>query len=259
MVKRDGLWYKLRIKLTEMFAPTEFRCLGCGRDVFDELGFCEECRANLPYNNGKTCKRCGVAIDGAEDYCGNCAEDKVYFDKAYSPFGYEGVVRKAILAMKFGNCGAYARVLARYLAFTVNKYDVLFDIVVPVPMSKASFRKRGYNQAELLARGFCDIMDCDDKFVDALSKIKDTTPQEKLGKKERKENLIGCIRVKDGAKTRVKGKIVLLVDDIKTTGATINECAKVLKLKGAKAVYAVTVASRAENFVFEVTDEHVPR
>ena len=251
-MKRDGLLYKLRTKLTELVAPVEFRCLSCGKDVFDEIGFCEDCRKSLPYNNGKTCLRCGVALDGENDYCGNCAEDKIYFDKAYSPFCYDGAVRKAILAMKFGNCGSYARVLARYLAFAVNKYNVPFDVVVPVPMSAASYKKRGYNQAELLARGFCDIMGVNDKFANALVKVKDTAPQEKLGRKERKENLVGCIRVKDEFKQKIKGKIVLLVDDIKTTGATINECAKALKLKGATAVYAVTVASRAENFLFEV-------
>lgn len=68
------LLYKLRTKLAELFAPVEFRCIGCGKDVFDEVGFCDECRTKLPFNNGKTCKRCGVAIDGEEDYCGNCVE-----------------------------------------------------------------------------------------------------------------------------------------------------------------------------------------
>ena len=87
------LWYKLRTKLAELFAPVEFRCIGCGKDVFDEVGFCDECRTKLPFNNGKTCKRCGVAIDGEEDYCGNCVEEKMYFDRAYSAFVYDGIER----------------------------------------------------------------------------------------------------------------------------------------------------------------------
>lgn len=227
----------------------EFRCIGCGKDVFDEVGFCDECRAKLPFNNGKTCKRCGVAIDGEEDYCGNCVEEKMYFDRAYSAFVYDGIVRKTILRMKFSACGTYARVFARYLVFLAEKQGLQYDVVTCVPMSAASYKKRGYNQAELLARGFCDIMDCNDKFVVALQKIKDTAPQEKLTKFERKENLIGCFRVADGVD--VKGKRVLLIDDIKTTGSTVNECAKVLKRKGATSVEVLTVASRPEYFVYE--------
>lgn len=145
--------YKLRTKLTELFAPVGFRCIACGREVFDEVGFCDECRAKLPFNNGKTCKKCGVRIDGEEDYCGNCVEGKMYFDRAYSVFDYDGVVRRAILRMKFGNCGSYARVLSRYLAYLANKLKLDFDIVTFVPMSKSSYKKRRYNQAELLARG----------------------------------------------------------------------------------------------------------
>ena len=243
------LWYKLRTKLAELFAPVEFRCIGCGKDVFDEVGFCDECRTKLPFNNGKTCKRCGVAIDGEEDYCGNCVEEKMYFDRAYSAFVYDGIVRKTILRMKFSECGTYARVFARYLVFLAEKQGLQYDVVTCVPMSAASYKKRGYNQAELLARGFCDIMDCNDKFVVALQKIKDTAPQEKLTKFERKENLIGCFRVADGVD--VKGKRVLLIDDIKTTGSTVNECAKVLKRKGAINVEVLTVASRPEYCVFE--------
>lgn len=92
-------------------------------------------------------------------------------------------------------------------------------------------------------------MGIDDKFVATLVKVKDTSPQEKLNRAERKQNLIGCFRLADGVS--VKGKSVLLIDDIKTTGSTVNECAKVLKLKGAAGVNVLTVASRPEYFVYE--------
>lgn len=242
-------WYKVRSCLTELFAPN-VRCLNCGAEVFDKIGFCNDCRKTLPYNNGKTCLHCGVAIDGEEDYCGNCGEEKNYFDRVYSAFSYDGGIRKAILSMKFGNCGSYARILSRYLAFIADKHNLQFDVVTFVPMSATAKRKRGYNQSELLARGFCDIINADEKFVSALCKVKDTTPQEKLGKMERKQNLVGCFAVANGVD--LKGKHVLLVDDVKTTGATANECAKVLKRKGAASVVVVTVASRPENFVYEI-------
>ncbi len=239
----------LRRRLAKVFAPVDCRCLGCGRDVFDELGFCPDCLKRVTFNNGKICKRCGVALDGDEDYCGNCAFDKIYFDRAFSPFCYDGVIREAIVAMKFNNLGAYADVLARYLVFEAQRRHLVFDVVTFAPMSKGSLKKRRYNQAQLLAEQFCDILDIRDKLQETIVKIRDTVPQERLSRTERKTNLVGSYRLHP--KADVKNKSVLLIDDVKTTGATVNECAKVLKNHGATQVVALTVASRKENFIFE--------
>lgn len=241
---------KLRNKLRFAVAPVEFKCLNCGVDVFDNLGFCPNCLKKVKFNNGKTCLRCGVALHGAEDYCGHCAFEKTYFDRAYSPFCYEGAVQKAILNMKFNNLGCNAEILARYLVFTAQKQNLQFDVVTFVPMSPKALKKRGYNQARLLAEHFCDQLELD-KPVEALTKIKETERQEKLGKKERKENLVGAFSARDV----VRGKRVLLIDDIKTTGATLNECAKALKRKGAISVVCLTVASREEHTVWEIEEE----
>ena len=234
--------------ISELFAPTEFKCLVCGKDVFDELGFCPDCMKKVVFNNGKTCKQCGIGIDGDEDYCGNCAYDKLYFDRAYSVFSYEGAVQQAILRMKFDNMGSNSRVLARYLVFLSQKHDLQYDIVTFAPMSKKSLQKRRYNQAQLLAKDFCAILEQDDLLVEAVVKTKETVAQEQLTKAERKTNLIDTY----GINADVKGKRVLVIDDVKTTGATINECAKVLKRAGATEVIAITVASRRESFQFEV-------
>lgn len=229
-----------------MFAPTA-RCLNCGKDVFDGTGFCADCAKDVVYNNGKTCKRCGVGIDGAEDYCENCSYDKMYFDRAYSVFSYEGAIQKAILLMKFNNLATYARVLATYLVFMAKQADIQYDVVAYAPMSVKSLRKRGYNQAQLLAKHFCNLQDKDDLLVEAIVKIKETQAQEQLNKAERKTNLVGAYKIN----ADVKGKRVLVIDDVKTTGATLNECAKVLKRAGATAVYGLTVASRKEHFNYE--------
>ena len=144
--------------LQNIFAPTNYKCLNCGRDVFDDSGFCPDCAKLLPINNGKTCPRCGVGIDGEEIYCGNCAFDKVFFDKAYSAFHYDGIIKKAIVKMKFYNLGGYAIPLAYHLVELARKQNLTFDVVTFAPMSKSSKRKRGYNQAQLLANAFCDIL-----------------------------------------------------------------------------------------------------
>ena len=225
--------------------------MNCGREVFDGLGFCPECKESAVLNVGKTCKRCGAAIDGAEDYCGNCAFDKIYFDRGYSAFVYDGSVRNSILRFKFGNCGNFARIFAKFLAEVVIRHGIEFDLVAYVPMSKNSLKKRGYNQAKLLAQHFCKILDCGDKFADAVIKVKETEPQESLGRAERKTNLVGAYK----CVAEVKGCRVLVIDDIKTTGATLNECAKVLKKAGAVSVIGLTVASPREKFMYEVEDE----
>lgn len=245
--------YKLRgiaDKIIEVVAPVGVSCMCCGREIFDDLGFCPDCLKTVVMNDGKTCKRCGVGLDGAEDYCNNCAFDKIYFDKSYAVFSYEGAVQKAILDMKFNNLGRYAKVFARYLAYLAVKNNLEFDAVCFPPMSAKSKRARGYNQAQLLAKYFCDIMDCNEKYLDALAKVKETERQERLNKTDRKQNLIGAFAVK----ADVKGKRVLIVDDVKTTGATLNECAKVLKKKGAVSVVGLMLSARKENIPFEIEE-----
>jgi len=237
--------------LIEAIAPVEFKCINCGRDIFDELGFCKDCLKEVVFNNGKTCKRCGVGIDGAEDYCGNCSFDKIYFDRSYAVFSYEGAVQKAILQMKFNGKGRYAKVFARYLAYCACKNNLEFDAVCFPPMSAKAKRKRFYNQSQLLAEYFCDIINCNDRYLDALTKVKETERQEKLGKSARKENLVGAYKVI----ADVKGKRVLVIDDVKTTGATLNECAKVLKRAGAVSVVGLMVSARKENIDFEIDSE----
>lgn len=242
---------RIKEKISQWFAPSHFKCVGCGKELFDQVGFCQDCLKQVVFNNGKTCPRCGVGIDGAETYCGNCAYDKVYFDKAYSAFSYEGMVKKAILDMKFHNMACNAKVLARYLVFLSQKHNLQFDIVCYAPMTASAKRKRRYNQAQMLAMYFCDMLGRDDALVDAIEKSHDTTPQEKLNKQQRKKNLVGAYKLR----ANVKGKRVLVIDDIKTTGSTLNECAKVLKRGGAISVVCLTVASRKENYSYENADE----
>ncbi len=242
---------KIKEKIEQWFAPSQFKCIGCGAELFNEVGFCSDCLKQVVFNNGKTCPRCGVGIDGAETYCGSCSYDKVYFDRAYSAFSYEGAVKKAILDMKFHNMACNARVFARYLVFLAQKNNLQFDLVCYAPMTSSAKRKRRYNQAQMLAMHFCNLMDRESALSNAIQKQRDTVPQEKLNKHERKQNLVGAYNLT----ANVKGKRVLVIDDIKTTGSTLNECARVLKRGGALSVVCLTVASRKENFASEREDE----
>ena len=242
---------RLKAWLSELLAPTECRCLNCGREVFNGLGFCDDCKKTAILNVGKTCKRCGRSIEGAEDYCTNCSFDRIYFDKSYSAFVYDGSIRDAILKFKFAGYGNFARIFAKHLAALAVKNNLEFDVVAYAPMTKKAIKERGYNQAGLLAERFCDILECGDKLCNAVAKIKETERQETLGRTERKTNLIGAYR----CIANVEGKRVLVIDDINTTGATLNECAKVLKRSGAVRVVGLMIASPREKFDYEVEDE----
>lgn len=217
--------------------PT-FRCMLCGADCFDNVGICANCISQFHFNDKKTCLKCGCRLSGKSDYCGNCAE-QVFFDRAFSPFVYEDGIRKVIHSLKFGNNGAVAEVLARHLANTYVMKGLNVDLVCFVPMDKDALKQRGYNQSQLLSQYFCDIIkkNC----FNLLEKIKKTDRQEKLDFKQRKENLTGAFKVLD--KELVKDKRILIIDDVKTTGSTLNECARMLKKSKAKEVYALTVAS----------------
>lgn len=239
-------WSKVHEAVADIITPT-CKCLNCGREVFDDTGFCVECKKLVVYNNGKTCPRCGVGIDGEEEYCGNCAFDKIYFDRAYSVFSYEGAVKNAILQMKFANKGRYAKTLAQYLVFMARNLNLEFDMVCFAPMTAKSKRQRRYNQSQLLAKYFCELMGRSECSTEAIVKIKETERQETLSKDERKTNLVGAYKIN----AEVQGLRVLVIDDVKTTGSTINECAKVLKKHKAASVVGLTVAARKEHFNYE--------
>lgn len=113
--------------------------------------------------------------------------------------------------------------------------------IIPVPLFWTKFLKRGYNQAALLAKTISS--ECDMEYADILKRIKDTKTQTRLSTEARRKNVYGAFMLKSG---EVEGKNVLLVDDVMTTGATINECARVLKEAGAKEVYSCVAAITPE-------------
>ena len=239
---------KLLHKLAKLFAMTSNKCMLCGVDIFDNAtGFCDRCIKKVSFNNGHTCLRCGTKIVSTQSFCANCNFDTIYFDKAYSPFVYEGEVVKIIHQVKFGGYAGLLDILANYVAFIVDKHKIKFDHVCYVPMTQQSLEQRGYNQAQLLAQQYCSLIGT--MPLDVLVKKKQTQRQEQLGRAERKKNVDNAFAVVD--KLQVKNKTILLLDDVKTTGATLNNCAKALKKAGATSVICVTLASTPEQFVYE--------
>ncbi|MCL2080126.1 MAG: ComF family protein [Oscillospiraceae bacterium] len=203
------------------------------------------------------CVFCGRILNKADDdWCDNCTEslpfaenhgyqDGEVFDFCVSPLYYIGVVRRSILRYKFRGAYHYAPVFAKLLAecvreaFADQPSSMGYDIVSWVPLSAKRKQKRGYDQAMLLAVGAA--LRLDEAAVETLQKSRNVGAQSELGDKtERNQNIVGAYTASDPA--TVKDKRVLLIDDIITTGSTLDECAKVLLDAGAAGVVCATLA-----------------
>ena len=203
------------------------KCVFCGK-VIDKSDICNDCIKTLPYTKG----------------------DSVYqrfpfVDKCISPLYYKDYVRRAVLRFKFSGCSCYSRRLGAIMSECAeNNLDCgSIDMISCIPLSKKRLHDRGYNQAELLAREISKAVDV--KFVPTLKKIKNNTAQSTIkDAKLRAKNVVGVYTVTDHE--TVKGKYILLVDDVVTTGSTVSECARMLKKAGAKAVYCITLAHRED-------------
>ena len=203
------------------------KCVFCGT-VIDKSDICEECEKSLPFTKGDS-----------------IYQKFPFVDKCISPLYYKDYVRRAVLRFKFAGCSCYSRRLGGIMSECAeNNLDCgSIDMVSCIPLSRKRMHDRGYNQAELLAKEISKKVGVE--YLPTLKKIRHNTAQSTIkDSKQRAANVIGAYRVVDAEK--VKGKYILLVDDVVTTGSTVSECARILKKSGAKAVYCVTLARRED-------------
>ena len=158
-----------------------------------------------------------------------------------SPFPYDGIFRMAVLNFKFRNCGAYAELLSYEMVRAIK--DVYsnkeFDIVTCVPMHKDTLKERGFNQAELLARECAALLGME--YGNLLVKTKKNKTQHSIKAAERAKNVIGVYSPID--KNLIKGKRILIIDDIITTGSTLGECARILNKCKCGEIYCCTLCT----------------
>ncbi len=212
------------------------RCAYCGKVVSSEKLMCDECAEHLPRVSGTVCFKCG-----REKTLCSCKGAEMYYTRLVAPFYFKGNVRSGIHAFKFRNFPQNAKAYSAEMVKTIKERlsGVEFDFVTEVPMTKSSRKKRSYNQGELLAEGISKELGIEHK-SNVLVKLYETDKQHNLSFYLRRGNLTGVFDVADSS--AVNGKTVLLVDDISTSGETLNECAKMLWLYGAKEIYCITVA-----------------
>lgn len=216
--------------LDALFPP---RCVGCAS--FGAF-ICERCLEVSARATGDRCLRCWTALKSAD--CTNCTHHAPAFSALRSAFSYGDVAREAVLSLKFHGVSALAPRMASQMAIALQEWSPPADVIVPVPLGWLRKRTRGYNQSELLAS---EIARASSLPLErhALRRIRHTAPQaHQPDAASRRENVRGAF----GPGSRPVSGNVLLIDDVSTTGATLDACAQALLASGAASVYALTFA-----------------
>ena len=210
-------------------------CVGCGREG-DFI--CHSCLRSLPWIMPPLCPRCGKP-QASGILCPSCVSWQAEIDGIRSPFRFDGVIRQAIHQLKYRNLRAQATTLARLLQDYLATDPMPGEVLAPVPLHRKRLRERGYNQSSLLAKelgkltGLPVVDDC-------LIRQRYAPPQARtLTVAERRSNVANAFTCRDN---RLRDKQVLLIDDVSTSGTTLDACAAALKAGGATSVWGLVLA-----------------
>lgn len=219
-------------------------CVYCGKDTEAGEPLCLACLDGAKRIEPPFCGVCSQPFDGAMDdqiVCSNCHRRDFTFTCAVSAYMSRGVVRELVHRFKYERESDLRTPLARWLRDALDDPRIAgspFDFLVPVPLHAVRFRWREFNQAEVLARilsrnGGPPVLDC-------LERVRNTTTQTRLDREERMENLRNAFEMRKSKD--VRGKHLILVDDVFTTGSTAEECSRVLSRAGAETIRVITIA-----------------
>jgi len=228
------------------------RCPACGGIVPQPHSFCLDCWRSLAFLGEPCCDRCGLPFEhgggGEALLCGRCLAEPPRFDRLRAAVAYGETARKVALKLKYSGRPGVAETLARFMARHLGRGEGE-AVLVPVPLHRWRIWKRGYNQAALIAaalsrRGAIPVE------LEALRRVRPTPPLRGLGRRERALAVRGAFRVSEAGKAALAGRRAILVDDVFTSGATANACARALRRAGAAGVdvlcWARVVRSEAD-------------
>jgi ComF family protein len=230
-----GLVQEYTQALLDLLYPP--RCVSCQNP---DAWLCRHCLNNILFIKAPFCERCGTSLATPLSSCGQCHKNPLkYIDgiRAASLFK-NNPIRPAIHYLKYNTRKAVAAILGQILAEAYQRYDLSADVIVPVPLHPARLRERGYNQSELLARNVGRILSLPINTT-TLQRVRQTKSQMELGAEERYRNVVGAFICRDNA---LAGQRVLLIDDVSTTGSTLDACADALKQGGVSSVWGLTLA-----------------
>lgn len=220
------------------------RCSACQCITDSAHGLCLECFAAVPWITVPHCQTCGMPFAsslGAEALCGACLADAPLYALARSAMAYGDVTRPLIARFKYHDHTQHAAHYARWMMRAAADALEGCDLLVPVPLHWRRLFQRRFNQSALLAQQMSEIADIP-MLAEGLLRIRHTPPQANLPRSERLENVKDAFRVNHRHAEAIRGKVIALVDDVMTTGATIHACTRALMLAQAKAVHVITLA-----------------
>lgn len=216
------------------------RCPVCDRVLYDTL-ICPECTKKIRWIAQPFCYSCGKQLDNeVQEYCLDCVRKRHEFCQGRAVFQYQGPVREMLYRYKYGNRRDYTEFFAREAVRLYGDWACRLgiDLVVPVPLSQKRRRRRGYNQADLFGKRFAEL--CGLTYdANTLVRIRHTAPQKQLSVQERKNNLKNAFKMNGNV---VNLKRILLIDDIYTTGSTMDAAALVLKQSGIEDVFYLCIS-----------------
>lgn len=209
------------------------RCAGCG-EISEEVGsFCTTCWRRLEWLGNNGCQHCGLPLAGTEaETCGRCLADPPKIDRIRAAVAYDEIPRSVALRLKYGRKVALARTMARYMAPLMGEWGPE-TVIIPVPLHRWRLWDRGFNQSGLVARELARNwgMAIDQE---GLRRVKRTRPLKGMSPGQRRDAVAGAFKV--ACPEGLKGKTVVLVDDVLTSGSTSEACARVLRRAGASRI-----------------------
>jgi ComF family protein len=214
------------------------RCGGCGTIVDEVDSFCASCWRELDFLQGG-CERCGLPLEGTEaETCGACLASPPRLDRIRAAVAYDDISRSIALRLKYGRKVGLARTMSRYMRPLVGDLPG-GAVLVPVPLHRTRLWSRGFNQSVIVARDLSRRTGLP-VAIDALARVRRTPALKGMGMRQRRRTVGGAFRANPSVELR--GRTVVLIDDVFTTGSTANACARVLKRAGAERVDLISWA-----------------
>jgi ComF family protein len=217
----------------DLFFPQ--KCVGCGKEGSI---LCRDCNHSLTRIVPPVCPKCGRP-QASEIICPNCVSWQNSINGIRSPYKYEGIIREAVHQLKYKNIRCLAGPLAGLLYDYLKTNPHSFQVIVPVPLSSKRLRERGYNQSNLLAKELSRLTDIPED-TNSLKRVKHVLPQVRTKSVEERYRNVDKAFICDGSK--IQKVEVLLIDDVSTSGATLDACAKALKAAGSSSVWGLVLA-----------------
>lgn len=216
------------------------RCPICDKCINSNIDICSKCEGKLQFLKEPKCKKCGKPIDAEEkEYCMDCEKSNHLYETGIGAYVYSNEVKQSIYKFKYYNRRDFSEFYGRSIATHFQKEIEYWnaDVIIPIPIHRKKLVSRGYNQAELFARELSKWLQIPtDSHL--LVRVLNTKPQKELGNNDRSKNLKNAFKLTENV---VKYNKVILVDDIYTTGSTIDACSEVLLLGGAKKIYFISL------------------